>query len=127
MKTIIFLLALLPIFAMANHHEEKAAPSPYRHVVLFKFKDDAAKEQVAKIEKEFVALKKAIPTITDLEWGTNVSPENHDQGFTHCFIVSFKDKAGLEVYLPHEAHKSFGELLLPSLDKVLVIDFVPQK
>jgi hypothetical protein len=56
-----------------------------------------------------------------------VSPENHDQGFTHCFVVSFKDKAGLEVYLPHKAHKAFVATLLPVLDKVLVVDFVSQK
>lgn len=128
MKFLILILALLPCLALANHHGEKKEKkaAPYRHVVLFKFKDDASKEQTAKIEKEFAALKKKIPTITDFEWGTNVSPENHDQGFTHCFVVSFKDRAGLDIYLPHKAHKAFVEQLLPILDKVLVIDFVAQ-
>lgn len=128
-KLIIALAALVPLLAMADHHKEssvatKEAAAQYRHVVCFKFKEDAKPEQIKKIEKAFVALKKEIKTITDLEWGTNVSPENHAQGFTHCFIVSFKDSAGLDVYLPHKAHKSFVELLLPSLDKVFVIDFV---
>ncbi|NNM30920.1 MAG: Dabb family protein, partial [Akkermansiaceae bacterium] len=58
---------------------------------------------------------------------TNVSPENHAQGYTHCFIVTFKDKKGLEAYIPHEAHKAFVEQLLPILDKVFVIDFVAKK
>ena len=53
-----------------------------------------------------------------------MSPENHAQGYTHCFIVSFKDSAGLDVYLPHKDHKAFVEQLLPVLDKVLVVDFV---
>ena len=128
-KLIIVFAALVPIFAMADHHKESTAAkteaaAPYRHVVCFKFKDDAKPEQVKKIEAAFVALKKEIKTITNLEWGTNVSPENHAQGFTHCFIVSFKDRAGLGVYLPHKAHEAFVELLLPSLDKVFVIDFV---
>ena len=38
--------------------------------------------------------------------------------------MTFKDRAGLDVYLPHEAHKAFGGILGPVLDKVLVIDFV---
>lgn len=128
MKLFIFILALFPCLALANHHDKKKEDisAPYRHVVLFKFKDEASKEQTEKIEKEFAALKKKIPTITDFEWGTNVSPENHDQGFTHCFVVSFKDRAGLDIYLPHKAHKAFVEQLLPILDKVLVIDFVAQ-
>lgn len=120
---IIFLAALFPILAMADHHKEKA---PYRHVVIIKFKDEATKEQKTHIEKEFAALAKKIPTITGIEWGPNVSPENHAQGFTHCFIVSFKDSAGLKAYLPHEAHGAFVKQLVPVMDKVLVIDFVAQ-
>ena len=124
MKTTLLALALI-IAAMssapADHHENS---SPYRHVVCFKFKDDASKKQVAEIEQAFGKLSKQVDTITGYEWGTNVSPENHDQGFTHCFIVSFKDKKGLDAYLPHKAHKAFVEKLLPSLDKVFVIDFV---
>ena len=38
-----------------------------------------------------------------------------------------KDKAGLDVYLPHPAHDEFKTVLRPHLDKVLVIDFVAQK
>ncbi|MBP36010.1 MAG: stress responsive alpha-beta barrel domain protein [Roseibacillus sp.] len=126
MKTILvtlaLALALMSSPSLADHHEKKTGA--YRHVVCFKFKDDATKDQVSAIEKAFAALSTKIDAITDYEWGTNVSPENHAQGFTHCFIVSFKDKKGLETYLPHKAHKAFVEKLLPILDKVFVIDFV---
>lgn len=98
----------------------------YRHVVLFKFKDSATPDQVKAVEDAFRALPTKISTITGYEWGTNVSPEGKDDGFTHCFFVTFKDKAGLEVYLPHPDHKAFGTLLRPILDKVLVIDYVSQ-
>ena len=74
--------------------------------------------------KRFAALPSKIESITGYEWGTNVSPENLAQGYTHCFIVSFKDKKGLEAYLPHKDHKAFVEQLLPILDKAFVIDFV---
>jgi len=106
---------------------EKAADGPrgkLRHVVLLKFKDDAPAEKVREIEQAFAALPKKIDTIVDFEWGTNNSPEGINQGFTHCFLVTFNDDAGRAVYLPHPAHKAFVELLKPQLDKVLVIDYV---
>jgi hypothetical protein len=116
---------LLLMFAMTL--SATAAEGDYRHVVLFKFKDDAAPEAVREIERAFAELPGKIDTITAYEWGTNVSPENHDQGFTHCFIVTFKDRAGLDVYLPHPAHEAFVGKLRPLLDKVCVVDFVARK
>lgn len=95
-----------------------------RHVVIFKFKDTATPQQIKSVEDAFAALPAKINTIIGYEWGTNVSPENLAQGFTHCFLVSFKDAAGRDFYLPHPAHKEFGKILGPHLDKVLVIDFV---
>ena len=126
MKIILLVLSLSLAFmssqAFADHHKKQ--PGAYRHVVCFKFKDDATGNQITAIEKAFAALPSKISSITDYEWGTNVSPENLAQGYTHCFIVSFKDKKGLEAYLPHKDHKAFVEQLLPILDKAFVIDFV---
>ena len=128
-KIIIALAALVPVLAMADHHKEapaakKEAAASFRHVVCFKFKEEATPAQIKNIEKEFAALKGKIDTITGLEWGTNVSPEDRAKGFTHCFIVSFKDLAGLKVYAPHEAHQAFVKILKPILDDIFVFDFV---
>jgi hypothetical protein len=123
----LLLAAFLALLAFSMTTPAQAADGPYRHVVLFKFKDSATKEQIKAVEDAFKALPSKIDTIQSLEWGTNVSPEKHDQGYTHCFFVTFKDKSGVEAYLPHAAHKAFGELLHPILDKVLVIDYVAQK
>ena len=98
-----------------------------RHVVLFKFKDAATPEQVRSIEEAFCALEDKVEVIQDFEWGADVGVEGLDQGFTHCFIVTFADEAGRDAYLPHPEHKAFGKLLGPHLDKVLVIDFKPQR
>jgi len=94
-----------------------------QHVVAFKFKEDASKEQVRKVEKAFVALKDKIPEIAELEWGTNNSPEGLNKDFTHCFIVTFHDEKGRAVYLPHPEHKAFVKILKPILADVFVIDF----
>ena len=95
-----------------------------RHVVLFKFKEGTTVQQQKTVEDAFRELPGKIHEIVDFEWGTNISPENHDQGFTHCFLVTFNDAKDRDAYLPHPAHKAFGKVLKPYLDKVLVIDFV---
>lgn len=100
-----------------------AADPVLRHVVCFKFKPEAKPEQIKAVEEAFVALKGKIPQIAALEWGTNNSPEGLADGFTHCFIVSFKSEKDREIYLPHPEHKKFVEVLKPVLDKPFVIDF----
>ena len=94
-----------------------------RHVVLLKFKDEATTEQIRKVEIAFAALPSKVDAIYDLEWGTDVSVEDLQQGFTHCFFVSFRSEDDRAKYLPHPAHKEFGQILGPHLDKVLVVDY----
>lgn len=97
------------------------------HVVSFKFKDTAPKEQIKQVEDAFRDLKKKIKEIQTYEWGTNVSPEKHDKGFTHGFILTFKTEKDRDVYLVHPDHKAFGKLVGPVLADVFVIDFWAQK
>jgi len=94
-----------------------------RHVVLFKFKDGTSSQEIREIENAFRALPGKVDAICDFEWGTDVSVENLQQGFTHCFLVTFRSEADRAEYLPHPAHKEFGEMLGPYLDKVLVVDY----
>ncbi len=119
MKTLLFLTTFILLMTTAP-----AADAPYRHVVLFKFKDSATPEQVQGVEKAFIELAKKVETVKGFEWGNNVSPEGKNDGFTHCFLVTFADKAGLDVYLPHPAHAEFVSVLKPTLDKVCVFDYV---
>jgi len=95
-----------------------------RHVVLFKFKPETSPEKIGEIEQAFGELPGRIPQIIGYEWGTNVSPEGHDHGYTHAFLVTFADEKGRDAYLPHPAHKKFVELLLPHLEQAHVIDYV---
>jgi hypothetical protein len=94
-----------------------------RHVVAFKFKADTTKEQIKAVEDAFRALKTSIKEVEALEWGTNISPEKHDKGFTHGFILTFKSEKDRDAYLVHPEHKKFGQLLHPVLADVFVIDF----
>lgn len=95
-----------------------------RHVVLFKFKDEAPAEEVEKIHQSFQNLEKAIPEIQDFEWGMNDSPENFHQDFTHCYFITFKSENDRDsIYTPHPAHQAFVASLQPHLEKVFVVDY----
>ncbi|MFN5423013.1 MAG: Dabb family protein [bacterium] len=94
-----------------------------RHVVLFSFKSTSSVDDVKKVEDAFRALPSKIKEVKGFEWGKNNSPEGLDQGFTHCFLVSFNSEKDREIYLPHPAHKAFVDVLKSHLDKVLVIDY----
>ncbi len=98
-----------------------------RHVVLFSFKEGTTPEQIRQVEDAFRALPGKINAILDFEWGTNNSPENLAQGYTHCFFLSFKDEAARAAYLPHPDHKAFGQTLGPILEKVCVVDYWAQQ
>ncbi len=100
---------------------------PYRHVVLFRFKDRTSEETVRGIEKGFRDFAARLPFVAGFEWGRNSSPERLDRGFTHCFIVTFRDEAGRDAYLPHPEHLAFCEEFLdPNLEEVCVVDFRAQ-
>lgn len=101
-----------------------AAPDKVlRHVVLFKYKDTATADQVKASVDAFRALPGKINVIKNFEWGTNVSPEKLDQGFTHAYFLTFTSAADRDAYLVHPAHKEFGASLGTVLDKALVIDY----
>jgi len=101
----------------------KAPRQLLRHVVLFKFKEGTSAGDIRKIENAFCALPSKIDAIYDYEWGTDVSVENRQKGFTHCFFVSFLSEADRAAYLPHPSHEAFGALLGPHLDDVIVVDY----
>jgi hypothetical protein len=94
-----------------------------RHVVLFSWKPGTQPDEIRAIENAFAALPTKIDAIHDLEWGTDVSVEGISQGFTHCFIVTFLSEEARDEYLPHPAHRAFGDLIRPYLQDVLVVDF----
>lgn len=102
--------------------------APYRHVVLFKFKENTPKNTVEAIEAAFRALCAQLAFVKGFEWGRNSSPENLNDGFTHCFIVTFASAAERDTYLPHPAHVEFCKRYLDdNLEKVCVVDFLAQR
>jgi len=120
MKTFTAILCALVLSGMTMN---ATAADRLRHVVCFKFKDTAKADEIKQVETAFQGLKKKIPQVVSLEWGTNVSKEKRDKGFTHCFVLAFKTEKDRDAYLEHPAHKAFGQLVGPVLDDVFVLDF----
>ena len=123
MKMISALLALVIGTAIALNAADAPKKGKLYHVVSFKLKDTASKEQIQQVEQAFRNLKNQIKEIQTLEWGTNVSPENLNKGFTHGWVLTFKSDKDRDTYLVHPEHKQFGQLVHPVLDDVFVIDF----
>jgi len=126
MLGILTCLTFLGAFLSTSKTSVSAEGKILRHVVLFKFKDTATPAQIRQVEDAFRSLPGKISEVKTFEWGTNVSPENLAQGFTHCFLLSFSSDKDRDAYLVAPAHKEFGALLRPNLDQVLVVDFWAQ-
>ena len=121
------LTAILCAVALAGVTASAGAAEKIQHVVSFKFKRTAPPEDIQRVVTAFAGLKGKIPQIKALEWGTNISPENLNQGFTHCWILTFASAADRDAYLVHPDHKEFGRNLGPVLEAVFVIDFVARE
>ena len=104
-------------FSQGTKHTE------LRHIVLFTFKDSATKDQIANVVKNFAGLYGKVPEVKKFEWGLNMSPEHLDQGFTHCFMLTFSSEKDLASYSQNPAHKQFQAILKPVMGKVFVVDY----
>ena len=128
MKISTYLLWTLLGAAVALTAFSYAPNKPVRHLVVFKYKSDATREQIAEATQAFKDLKNKIPGIVSFEHGTNISPEKKDQGFNYVYLVTFENEAARDAYLPHPDHEKFGQLLgrLKVVEDVFVVDFSAQ-
>jgi len=117
------LVSLLLLGTTGSAADAAKKKGKLHHVVALKFKEGTSKEQIQAVEEAFKGLKKKIKEVDTLKWGTNVSPEKHHKGFTHCFILSFKSEKDRDAYLVHPDHKEFGKVLGPVMADVFVLDF----
>ncbi len=105
------------------------ADEQVKHIVIFKYKPEATKQQIQQVTDAFEALQDKIPGIVAFEYGVNNSPEGKNQGFTHVYQVTFENAEARDNYLPHPEHKKFGDLLgkLNVLEDAFVVDYHPEK
>ena len=94
-----------------------------RHIVLFAFKATSTPEEIAAICTHFARLPQEIEVVRGFEWGLDVSPEGIQQGFTHCFLLTFDSAGDRDTYLVHPAHQAFVAAGSPHFSQALVVDY----
>ena len=123
--TVVFGMIMLATMTQAQNNQ--SAGKLLRHVVMFKFKETSPAADIKRVEGAFRSLPGKISEIKSFEWGLNNSPENLNQGLTHCFFLTFSSEKDRDTYLVHPAHKEFGKQLGDLLDKVVVVDYWAEK
>ncbi|CAK8563959.1 unnamed protein product [Lathyrus sativus] len=96
-----------------------------KHIVIGKFKDDITQERIDELIKGFANLVNLTPTMKSFHWGRDISTDNLHQGFTHVFESTFDSLEAVAEYVAHPAHVEYANLLLPCLDKVIIMDYKP--
>jgi len=122
--TLMGILGLAMVLTTIN--EAAAADKPakvLRHIVMYKFKDDIKPAGVQEVIDAFAGLPQKIEGIVGFEAGTNVSPEGKSDGFTHVFVVSFRDEKARDAYLVHPAHQEYVKVVKDRREKVIVFDY----
>ncbi len=102
-----------------NHKNQKMLV----HLVLIKFKHETSNVDFQKITDAAYSLQR-IPRVENLNYGSNVSPEGFNDGYSHSLTMKFATSEDRDsIYLPHPIHQNFVKLLLPNTESVLVYDF----
>ncbi|SHL43380.1 Dabb family protein [Flavobacterium xanthum] len=119
----LLLLSLILISSYAVSAIKDKQRQVLRHVVLFGWKPGTDPTAIDKVVTAFGDLEHKIKLIKAYEWGVNNSPENLNNGLTHCFTLTFNSEADRDAYLIHPDHKALVALLNPAPDKVTVVDY----
>lgn len=91
------------------------------HMVLFKLKDGVTDAQKQAMQEGLRALPSQISEIRYLACGEDFS--GRSKGYHIGLVVRFDNRAGVETYGPHPAHKAFSEQFRELWDDVLACDF----
>ena len=94
-----------------------------QHIVLFQFYPNTTEKQIEELAVALKDLTTKIPGVVHYCWGPSVSTENLEKGYTHGFIMTFKDVQSRDTYLPHPAHKELVKKYVdPICDKGISFD-----
>ena len=101
----------------------KITMAKVKHIALFKFKEGTAQEQVDQALEQLLELSESIDGIEDYVGGINNSPENLNHGYTHGFVMTFRDAAARDAYLTHADHERVKTAVVPNIESIVIFDF----
>ncbi|MQM08742.1 hypothetical protein Taro_041595 [Colocasia esculenta] len=92
-----------------------------KHLVLVKFKDGVVVEEIMEGMGKLVA---EMDNVKSFEWGQDVgSEEMLRQGFTHIFLLTFKNEEDFATYSSHPNHVEFSGKFAAVIEKVLLFHY----
>ena len=86
------------------------------HAVLLRIRREVPKKDVERIFAELAAMKPKVPGMLSFAGGPYSSSEGLNKGFTHGFVMTFRDAAARDAYLAHPAHEAVKGRVLEVLD-----------
>jgi hypothetical protein len=76
----------------------------FRHVVLFRWTEDATEEQKRTVEERLAALPGMIAEIMEYHVGADAGI--NDDNYEFAVVADFADRAGFFTYRDHPAHRA---------------------
>ena len=94
-----------------------------KHIVLVKFKPEIGDPKIAEVFNEILDASEIVPNVEDYVEGPEDGKQGLNQGYTHGFVMTFKDKYARDNYLMHPENDRIKGLLTPLCESILVFDF----
>jgi hypothetical protein len=92
-------------------------------MVVVKFKPGTDPEVAERLFTALARLQRTLPGLEYVRGGSYASPEGLNQGFTHGFLVTFRDADARDHYLTHPDHEALKADVLPFVEQVVAFDF----
>ena len=97
-----------------------------KHIGLMKFRPEAPPEEVASVLGAIADFVRTIDGLLEVKVGPGLGLPAMARGYTHGFVMSFRDAVSLRGYLAHPDHLAvvhrLPDLLDPAPDAALVFN-----
>ena len=104
---------------------EDVVTDPVTHVVLVQWRAGTAPDEVSALVAAVHSMTSspdAIEGIDGLVEGPSRSPEGLEDGFDWSLVITFRDEAARDAYLPHPRHRVVAEAIGRLAERVVVFD-----
>lgn len=91
--------------------------------MLVESKAEATALEIEAARQAFLAIPDKIEGMTNIEWGTNNSPEGKNRDYNIAISMLFKDKETRERYLVHPEHAALKVPFRKIIKQIIVFDY----
>ena len=92
-----------------------------KHVVMWKFKNEASEADKLEMKRQLEALKGVVPSLVDIEIGMDVSSK--EASMDMVLYTEFKSLEDLAAYAGHPEHLKVVEFVKPLVCERAVVDY----